>query len=231
MEKQSRNQRLDMNPTFLEILRSSPDEQRALFSAAAAGLDTRAENTEKDLYVCWVLDFLFNRRPEGSARLYFKGGTSLSKAYGLIERFSEDIDIGIYKADLNVPLEADIAALKSVNQQQKVLAEQVDEAARQYISGPLRELLSTEIADVEKSIDRAGHFSLSFGFDAYRTKKRRTFSSSATKASSTPAAAMLRPRCGSKVELVPIRSRLSHAISCLMWPRCSQRKATFPYQT
>lgn len=171
MEKQSRNQRLDMNPTFLEILRSSPDEQRALFSAAAAGLDTRAENTEKDLYVCWVLDFLFNRRPEGSARLYFKGGTSLSKAYGLIQRFSEDIDIGIYKADLNVPLEADIAALKSVNQQQKVLAEQVDEAARQYISGPLRELLSTEIADVEKSIDRAGHFSLSFGFDAYRKKE------------------------------------------------------------
>lgn len=100
-----------------------------------------------------------------------RGGTSLSKAYGLIQRFSEDIDIGIYKADLNVPLEADIAALKSVNQQQKVLAEQVDEAARQYISGPLRELLSTEIADVEKSIDRAGHFSLSFGFDAYRKKE------------------------------------------------------------
>jgi len=43
-----------------------------------------------------VLDFLFNRRPDDPIGLYFKGGTSLSKAYGLIHRFSEDI----YKADL-----------------------------------------------------------------------------------------------------------------------------------
>lgn len=159
-----------MYPVFLDILRSSADEQRALFSAAAAELETRAENIEKDLYVCWVLDFLFNRRPADAARLYFKGGTSLSKAYGLIRRFSEDIDIGIYKTDLHVPLEADIAALKSVTQQQKVLAEQVDEAARQYISGPLREMLIMEIADVETAIEQKGHFSLSFGYDAYRKK-------------------------------------------------------------
>jgi len=127
-----------MHRTFIEILRATADERRALFAGAAAGLETRAENIEKDLYVCWVLDFLFNRRPDDSVGLYFKGGTSLSKAYGLIRRFSEDIDIGIYKADLKVPLEAEIAALPSVNQQQKALAETVDEAARQYISGPLR---------------------------------------------------------------------------------------------
>lgn len=159
-----------MYPTFLEILSSTADEQRALFSSAAAGLETRAENIEKDLYVCWMLDFLFNRRPADAVRLYFKGGTSLSKAYGLIQRFSEDIDIGIYKADLHVPLEADIAALKSVTQQQKVLAENVDEAARQYISGPLREMLAKEIDNVEAAIKRTGYFSLSFGFDAYRNK-------------------------------------------------------------
>ena len=159
-----------MYPTFLEILLSSADEQRALFSVAAGELETRAENIEKDLYVCWVLDFLFNRRPGDAARLYFKGGTSLSKAYGLIRRFSEDIDIGIYKTDLHVPLEAEIAALKSVTQQQKVLAEQVDEAARQYISGPLREMLVKTIEEVETSIGKKGHFSLSFGYDAYRNK-------------------------------------------------------------
>lgn len=159
-----------MYPTFLEILRSSTDEQRVLFSAAAGELETRAENIEKDLYVCWMLDFLFNRRPGDATRLYFKGGTSLSKAYGLIRRFSEDIDIGIYKTDLNVPLEAEIAALKSVTQQQKVLAEQVDEAARQYISGPLRGMLAQEIETVEASIGKRGHFSLSFGYDAYRNK-------------------------------------------------------------
>ncbi|WP_439630794.1 nucleotidyl transferase AbiEii/AbiGii toxin family protein [Shinella sp.] len=160
-----------MQQTFVEILRSTVDERRALFSSVAARLETQAAKVEKDLYFCWVLDFLFNRRQSDPIGLYFKGGTSLSKAYGLIKRFSEDIDIGIYKADLNVPLEADIAALPSVNKQQRALAEQVDEAARQYISGPLREELTTEIAAVEEAIGQAGHFSLDFGFDAYRNKE------------------------------------------------------------
>jgi Nucleotidyl transferase AbiEii toxin, Type IV TA system len=159
-----------MYQTFIEILSSSVDERRALFASAASDLETRAENIEKDLYVCWILDFLFNRRPNDPVRLYFKGGTSLSKAYGLIQRFSEDIDIGIYKADINVPLEADIAVLPSVNQQQKALAEQVDEAARQYIAGPLKKLLSAEIATLEEKPGLSGHFTLSFGYDNYRRK-------------------------------------------------------------
>lgn len=160
-----------MNKIFIEILRSSADERRTLFETVAADLQTQAANVEKDLYVCWVLDFLFNRRGDDPVGLYFKGGTSLSKAYGLIRRFSEDIDIGIYKADLNVPLEADIAALPSVNQQQRALAEKVDEAARQYISGPLKDELTKEITAVEKAIEEPGHFSLGFGFDAYRKRE------------------------------------------------------------
>lgn len=160
-----------MQKTFIDILGSSVDERRTLFETVAAHLGTQAPNIEKDLYVCWVLDFLFNRRPNDPVGLYFKGGTSLSKAYGLVRRFSEDIDIGMYKADLHVPLEADIAALPSVNQQQRALAEKVDEAARQYISGPLRELLTRELAVVEEVAGRPGHFSLGFGFDLYRNKE------------------------------------------------------------
>jgi len=160
-----------MQQTFIEILRSSVDERRALFETVAAQLETQAANIEKDLYVCWVLDFLFNRRGDDPIGLYFKGGTSLSKAYGLVRRFSEDIDIGIYKADLHVPMEADIAALPSVNQQQRALAEKVDEAARQYISGPLKERLAKEIAAVEEAIEQPGHFTLGFGFDLYRDKE------------------------------------------------------------
>ena len=162
---------MNMRQSLVDILRSSVDERRALFSATASDLETRAENIEKDLYVCWVLDFLFNRRRDNAIGLYFKGGTSLSKAYGLIKRFSEDIDIGIYKADLKVPLEADIAALPSVNQQQKALAEQVDEAARYYMSGPLKRLLDEEITTVEDQSGQSGHFSLDFGYDLYRKKE------------------------------------------------------------
>lgn len=160
-----------MHQTFIEILRSTFDERRTLYSTAAAELETRAENSEKDLYVCWALDFLFNRRPADPIGLYFKGDTSLGKAYGLIRRFSEDIDIGIYKADLKAPLEADIAALPSVTQQQKALAEQVDEAARRYISGPLKELLAKEITAVEEEAGQSGHFSLGFGYDAFRKRE------------------------------------------------------------
>lgn len=47
---------------------------------------------EKDFWVCWVLDYLF-QESSWKDRLTFKGGTSLSKAFGAIERFSEDIDL------------------------------------------------------------------------------------------------------------------------------------------
>lgn len=47
---------------------------------------------EKDLWVCTILDYLFTKSP-WKDNLAFKGGTSLSKAFNLIERFSEDIDL------------------------------------------------------------------------------------------------------------------------------------------
>ncbi|MBB3138982.1 hypothetical protein FHS26_006762 [Rhizobium pisi] len=57
-----------------------------------------------------------------------------------------------------------------MTKQQEALAEEVDEAARQYMSGPLKESLSQEIATVEAEIGQVGHFSLNFGYDAYRKK-------------------------------------------------------------
>lgn len=159
-----------MQTTFIDVLRSSPDERRALYAAAAAGLQTRAENVQKDLYVCWILDFLFNQREGDPVNLYFKGGTSLSKAYDVIKRFSEDIDIGVYKADIAAPLEDVIAAQESVTKQQKMLAEKIDEAARAYISGSLRDQLLLKIADTEAEIGEEGHFTVGYGYDAYRKR-------------------------------------------------------------
>ncbi|MDR3231153.1 MAG: nucleotidyl transferase AbiEii/AbiGii toxin family protein [Synergistaceae bacterium] len=51
------------------------------------------EILEKDVWVCHVLDVLFTL--QGTPSLAFRGGTSLSKAYNAIDRFSEDIDITI----------------------------------------------------------------------------------------------------------------------------------------
>src|SRR5215469_8701255 len=60
---------------------------------------TGAEH-RKDFWVTWTLDVLFNGLPDGHPRFLFKGGTSLSKAYELISRFSEDIDITVFREDI-----------------------------------------------------------------------------------------------------------------------------------
>jgi len=54
---------------------------------------------EKDFWVCWLLGHIFATTDLG-ANCVFKGGTSLSKVFGIIDRFSEDIDLGISPASL-----------------------------------------------------------------------------------------------------------------------------------
>jgi hypothetical protein len=73
-------------------------------TAARRGIG-RAAIVEKDFWTCWTLAALFGSDgPSGSAghesTLLFKGGTSLSKAYGLIDRFSEDIDLTVDRMEL-----------------------------------------------------------------------------------------------------------------------------------
>src|SRR5690606_40542187 len=84
-----------MNPNFNIIIQAADEERRGLFLTTAARLGTAVQNVEKDFWVCWTLDALFNGLPRNGPRLLFKGGTSLSKAYNLISRFSEDIDITV----------------------------------------------------------------------------------------------------------------------------------------
>ena len=89
-----------MRDDFSDFLSLPEQGRRDVFEAAARRLDTVASYVEKDFWVCVVLDALFNRRPEGHPGLLFKGGTSLSKGFGLISRFSEDIDLVVSRSDL-----------------------------------------------------------------------------------------------------------------------------------
>jgi len=75
-----------------KIARISARDRRDLFSEAAAKLGMRPTIIEKDFWVCLVLRTLFTDSTFKDS-LVFKGGTSLSKVYGVIERFSEDIDL------------------------------------------------------------------------------------------------------------------------------------------
>ncbi|SDE60809.1 Nucleotidyl transferase AbiEii toxin, Type IV TA system [Variovorax sp. CF079] len=69
----------------------SRDDQREVLEQARAKTDRPTHLLEKDVWVVWALGALFDSPL--AADLTFKGGTSLSKAYKIIERFSEDIDL------------------------------------------------------------------------------------------------------------------------------------------
>lgn len=70
----------------------SNHEQREVFQSVSGAMGLRPEIIEKDFWVCFMLDHLFNKCIYKDA-FVFKGGTSLSKVYHVIKRFSEDIDI------------------------------------------------------------------------------------------------------------------------------------------
>ena len=87
-----------MRLSFLEL---PGHERRLYFEQAAARRGLSAIVLEKDFWVCWLLDVLF--RSEFRDRLVFKGGTSLSKVFRIIERFSEDIDLSVSPSLLGLP--------------------------------------------------------------------------------------------------------------------------------
>ena len=70
------------------------DRRRVLCDEAGRVLGLSAGSIEKDFWVCWTLRTLFDL-PISGPHLTFKGGTSLSKGWKLIQRFSEDIDVVI----------------------------------------------------------------------------------------------------------------------------------------
>ena len=76
----------------IATLRSNDRSDLFLVAAEAKGVNVQV--IEKDFWVCWTLKHLFSNGV-GDDALTFKGGTSLSKVFRLIERMSEDIDLVI----------------------------------------------------------------------------------------------------------------------------------------
>ncbi len=69
-------------------------ERADVLHTVAAKSGQSAVILEKDIWICWALQALFSM-PDPHP-IAFKGGTSLSKAYGIINRFSEDVDITLF---------------------------------------------------------------------------------------------------------------------------------------
>lgn len=123
-------------------------ERKNLIQKAAFDLGMRFDVVEKDIWVCYVLGKLFSLK-ELHGKLVFKGGTCLSKAYGLIERFSEDVDLTISKSCLN--------AEGTSNKPRKVES-RLRHAAEDFVKDAIYELLKKVFAkDLE-----SGSWSLNF---------------------------------------------------------------------
>lgn len=85
----------------LEFLKLPSNEQRLYIEQAAIQRNVSPVIMEKDFFVCWLLHILF--KSEFADSLVFKGGTSLSKVFGAINRFSEDIDLSLSPTFLGLP--------------------------------------------------------------------------------------------------------------------------------
>jgi len=129
-----------VNDAYRRITTASERDRQELFVSTARRIGITEQSVEKDFWVCWTLDALFHGRRENAPRLLFKGGTSLSKAFGLINRFSEDIDITVFREDLGEPVSIDDLEQLSGKKRGAKLDE-IRAACQQY----LREELRTEL--------------------------------------------------------------------------------------
>jgi hypothetical protein len=81
------------------FLKLKDEQRRRMCEVAGTSIGLDSPSIEKDFWVCLTLRELFSLTESGP-HLTFKGGTSLSKCWALIERFSEDIDVVIDRAFL-----------------------------------------------------------------------------------------------------------------------------------
>lgn len=86
----------------LDFLKLPPNERNLYYEQAAAQRNLSQVILEKDFWVSWLLAVLFRSKYQDV--IVFKGGTSLSKVFNVIERFSEDIDLSLSPEFLNLPL-------------------------------------------------------------------------------------------------------------------------------
>ena len=100
--------------------RPAPD-QALIIRETAARRGLLAVMVEKDFWVSWTLAVLF-AHPEFARQLVFKGGTSLSKVFGVIGRFSEDIDLSVSPVFLGISEDA-VAQAASRHQRKERMQE------------------------------------------------------------------------------------------------------------
>ncbi|MCP3850213.1 MAG: nucleotidyl transferase AbiEii/AbiGii toxin family protein [Gammaproteobacteria bacterium] len=126
-----------------QLAQLSSSERAEVFTETASVLGMTPVIVEKDYWVSWALCGLFNDALLAS-KLMFKGGTSLSKIFGLIERFSEDIDLIL---DWRSLTDEDMNSARSRNKDVK-LGKNVNALAIEHISHILHPAVSKIVGPI-----------------------------------------------------------------------------------
>ncbi len=130
-----------MAESFLQLSR---DDQREILALARDRSNRPAHLLEKDVWVVWTLNALFSSPL--AADLTFKGGTSLSKAYKVIERFSEDIDLTYDIRKLIGDLVGREDAMPASRSQANKWTKAVRERLPQWITAMVRPVLEAALS-------------------------------------------------------------------------------------
>jgi len=156
-------------------------ERRAVVVESAERLQLNNVIVEKDFWVRWILSLLFGRA-DWRETFVFKGGTALSKVFGIIRRFSEDIDLSVAPATLGIS-EGEINEAGTrrkrdewMNKLEVDCAKWVEQRFQSELEGTIRELIGERTAGerwLEFQIDKATHSSVllfrSVGFGRWFT--------------------------------------------------------------
>ena len=121
-------------------------DKEVAYRKASEELDLSEGIIEKDFWVCWTLKELFSIDVI-KENLTFKGGTSLSKIYKVINRFSEDIDISVEKAYLGFKDEKDpsSAGTKKAKKLIKELGETCQKFVREDLFNKLHQTITSKL--------------------------------------------------------------------------------------
>jgi hypothetical protein len=149
----------------------STDDQREVLELARERTGRPTHLLEKDVWVVWALNALFTSAL--ASDLTFKGGTSLSKAYKIIDRFSEDIDLTYDIRKLIADLVGDDAALpgsrSKANKWTKAVRDRLPEWIHAAVQPVLEEALARDRLDVRLEIGGNDHDKLLLHYPAHKT--------------------------------------------------------------
>jgi hypothetical protein len=126
-----------------EFLKFSHDKKHEILAGAEPVLGIKPYYLEKDIWICWVLKELFSL----PKKMAFKGGTSLSKCFGLIDRFSEDVDVTIDFREFFPNLDLSMESRNSLKTKRERIKEEVNSYIQNTVIPRLQQAFTTEFND------------------------------------------------------------------------------------